>query len=66
MHKQWNIISQDFPGLERNSGIKIPVKMTRDPGNPGFQDRTPNNQDGYRQTTQRGTTANDLIFLWEH
>ena len=31
MHKQWNIISQDFPGLERNPGIKIPVKMTRDP-----------------------------------
>ena len=21
-----------FPGLERNPGIKIPVKMTRDPG----------------------------------
>ena len=32
MHKQWNIISRDFPGLERNPGIKIPVKMKRDPG----------------------------------
>ena len=32
MHKQWNIISRDFPGLERNPGIKILVKMTRDPG----------------------------------
>ena len=32
MHKQWNIISRDFPGLERNPGIKIPIKMTRDPG----------------------------------
>ena len=32
MHKQGNIISRDFPGLERNPGIKIPVKMTRDPG----------------------------------
>ena len=32
MHKQWNIISRDFPGLERNPGIKIPVKMTLDPG----------------------------------
>ena len=42
MHKQWNIISRDFPGLERNPGIKIPVKMTRDPGNPGSRDRTPN------------------------
>ena len=31
MHKQWNIISWDFLGLERNPGIKIPVKMTRDP-----------------------------------
>ena len=31
MHKQWNIISRDLPELERNSGIKIPVKMTRDP-----------------------------------
>ena len=30
MHKQWNIISRDFPGLERNSGKKIPVKMTLD------------------------------------
>ena len=24
-----------------------------------------NTQDGYQQTTQRGTTANDHIFLWE-
>ena len=32
MHKQWNIISLDFPGLEINTGIKIPVKMTWDPG----------------------------------
>ena len=32
MHKQWNIISRDFRGLERNLGIKIRVKMTRDPG----------------------------------
>ena len=32
MHKQWNIISRDFPGLERNPAIIIPVKMTRDPG----------------------------------
>ena len=38
MHKHWNIISRDFPGLERNPGIKIPVKMTRDPGNPGSWD----------------------------
>ena len=38
MNKQWNIISQDIPGLERNPGIKIPVKMTRDPGNPGSLD----------------------------
>ena len=32
MHKQWNIISRDFPGLGKNPGIKIPVKLTRDPG----------------------------------
>ena len=41
MNKQWNIISRDFPLLEINPGIKIPVKMTRYPGNPGSQDRTP-------------------------
>ena len=31
------------------------------------QSHTPhlNTQDGYQRTTQRGTTANDHIFLWE-
>ena len=39
MNKQWNIISLDFPGLERNPGIKIPLKMTQDPGTEPLVDK---------------------------
>ena len=59
MHKQWNIISRDFPGLERNPGIKIPVKMTRDPGTEPLVQTVNNNSTMYFNITpQRG--ADDL------